>query len=125
MKDNKILLLTIKTILVLSFMFILSSNLYAVNMQFLRYSPVAEFTPDDFAMLQKSGFSALNDNADGKTNSWTNPETNHSGTITPLDSSTIDGMQCRKTKITNQTETNNGEVVFTFCKVKDDWKVLK
>ena len=125
MQQNKILMLTIKTILALSSMLILSSNLYAVNMQYLRYSPVTEFTPEDFSMLQNSGVKALNDNVDGKTNSWTNPETNHSGSITPLNSSVIDGMQCRKTKITNQTETNKGEVVFTFCKVKGRWKVLK
>jgi len=125
MQQNKILMLTIKTILALSSMLILSSNLYAVNMQFLKYSPVAEFTSEDFAMLQAAGVKALNDNSDGKSNEWKNPETNHSGSVTPLGSSTIDGMQCRKTKITNQTETNKGEVVFTFCKVKGRWKVLK
>jgi len=125
MQQNKIMVLSIKTIIVLSLMLILSSNLYAVNMQFLKYSPVAEFTSDDFAMLQAAGVKALNDNVDGKSNEWKNPETNNSGSITPLDSSVIDGMQCRKTKITNQTETNKGEVIFTFCKVKNRWKVLK
>lgn len=125
MQQNKILMLTIKTILILSLILIFSSNSYAVNMQFLKYSPVAKFTSEDFAMLQTTGIKALNDNADGKTSEWKNPETNHSGSITPLESSTIDGMQCRKTKITNQTKSNKGEVVFTFCKVKDHWKVLK
>jgi len=125
MQQNKIMVLSIKTIIVLILMLILSSNLYAVNMQFLKYSPVAEFTSDDFAMLQAAGVKALNDNVDGKSNEWKNPETNNSGSITPLDSSVIDGMQCRKTKITNQTETNKGEVIFTFCKVKNRWKVLK
>ena len=94
-------------------------------MQFLKYSPVASFTDEDFAMLQDTGRKAVDNNEDGKTSSWKNPQSGNSGSITPLDSSVIDGNHCRNVKFTNQSKKHNGESTFTFCKINDHWKVIK
>ncbi|WP_198264434.1 hypothetical protein [sulfur-oxidizing endosymbiont of Gigantopelta aegis] len=106
-------------------MFLLFSNASAVNMQYLKYSPVASFEPEDFEMLQTVGRKALDENKDGVTSEWANTETGNSGSITPLDSSTIDEMHCRKTKLFNKAKDKSGQAVFTFCKVGDRWKALK
>ncbi len=106
-------------------LFIFSGNLLAVNMQYLKYSPVAAFTNEDFLMLQETAVKALNSNQDGQVSMWKNIETGHKGSITPLNSSTIDGMQCRKTRISNASQSGIGESTFVFCKNKDQWKILK
>ena len=126
MRQNKMIMLFIKSVTALCLMLVLTANLYAVNMQYLKYSPVADFTAEDFEMLQTTGKKALEENKDGVTSEWKNPESKNSGSITPLETSTIDGMNCRKVKIFNQTSITSGSVVFTFCQVSDGkWKVLK
>ena len=114
-----------KTLLIPGLILLFISNTYAVNFQYLRYSPIASFTSEDFELMQEAGYQALNEYEDGKVIKWENPETQNSGSITPLNSSTIDGLQCRKVKIVNQAKNKYNESSFTFCKVKDKWKILK
>jgi len=115
-----------KIITTLCLLSMLSSNSFAVNMQYLKYSPVSDFTAEDFEMLQTTGFAALKENKDGASSEWKNSESNNSGVITPLNTSEIDGRHCRKVKIKNITVTKSGSAVFTFCEVSDgDWKLLK
>ncbi len=117
---------TAKIATTLSLLFMLSSNSLAVNMQFLKYSPVSDFTAEDFEMLQNTGKAALKENKDGVSSEWKNAESKNSGIITPLKTLEIDGMHCRKTKIENHTETRSGNATFTFCKTSDNkWKLLK
>lgn len=104
---------------------LLSVNAYAVNMQYLKYSPVAAFTSEDFAMLQTTGKKALEENKDGQLSEWKNPQTGHSGSITPLNSKTIDGMHCRKVRFLNRTANISGQAIYTFCQVDEQWKILK
>lgn len=125
MQQNKATPLIIKSLFSLCLILSCVSTTHAVNLQYLRYSPVASFTAEDFEMLQTTGSKALNSNEDGKTSEWKNPESNNSGSITPLRTSTIDGNHCRKVKIVNQSKNRFGETVFTFCKIKERWKLLK
>ena len=123
--SQKAISVTNKGILFSGLFFVLAMNSYAVNMQYLRYSPVSEFTDADFEMLQTTGINALDNNDNGQASEWKNPETEHFGSITPHDSTTVDGMSCRKATIKNQTKTHSGQSTFTFCKVKGKWKLLK
>ena len=99
------------------------SSLQAANMQFLRYSPVSQFTAADFEMMNTTAHNALETNTDGKTSEWENPDTKNSGSITPISTETIDGNKCRKVKIVNQANNQYAESIFTFCKIDNDWKV--
>ncbi len=119
------IIFTIRNAIALSLMLIFTMNSYAVNMQYLKYSPVASFTAEDFEMLQETGHAALNNNKDNETSKWSNPESKNSGSITPLNTSTIDGMHCRRVKIMNQAKSRAGDAHFTFCKVDGNWKLLK
>ncbi len=115
----------IRLLLVSGSCFVLFSNAQAVNMQYLKYSPVSEFTDTDFELLQTTGVQALNEYKNGQMSEWKNEETGHSGTITPLDTSEINGYNCRKTRISNHTQEKDGQAVFTFCKIDGHWKILK
>ncbi len=101
------------------------SNVQAVNLQYLKYSPVSEFTETDFELLQSTGLTALNEYKDGQTTEWKNEQSGHYGSITLLESSEIKGNYCRKTRIKNYTQQKNGQAVFTFCKINGHWKILK
>ena len=125
MKYNKLMILTSKSFILLVLLLVGISNSHAANMQFLKYSPVASFSSEDFEMLQTTADKALQDNEDGQISEWKNPETGSSGSITPLNTSTIDGMHCRKTKIVNHSKHQSGHSTFTFCKVDKQWKILK
>lgn len=114
----------LNTLLILVFG-LLSMNTYAVNMQYLKYSPVASFTSEDFTMLQTTGKKALEENKDGQLSEWKNSDSGHSGSITPLNTKTIDGMHCRKVRFLNRTENISGQAVYTFCQVDNKWKILK
>lgn len=110
----------------LCFIFVFTvPNVFAVNMQFLKYSPVSDFSETDFELLQKTGVSAINNNDNGQASTWQNPETGHYGSIKPLDRKTIDNMPCRTVVIENHTKQRSGQSKFTFCKVDNKWKVLK
>lgn len=125
MQHNKIIIFTIKSVIALCLTLMFTTHSYAVNMQYLKYSPVASFTSEDFEMLQTTGIKALRENKDGESSEWKNPESNNSGSITPLNTSTIDGMHCRKVRIFNQAKSQSGNATFTFCKVGEHWKILK
>ncbi len=126
MRQNKMIILTAKSITALCLLILVTTNSYAVNMQYLKYSPVANFSAEDFELLQTTGKKALKDNKDGERSEWANTDSKNSGSITPINSSTIDGMHCRKVRIENKTESKSGSAIFTFCNVSGDkWKVLK
>lgn len=115
----------VSVLILLVFLTCFVSNASAISMQFLKYSPAASFTAEDFKMLQETGKKAVDDNADGKTSSWKNSQSGNSGSITPLDSSTIDGNHCRRVKFINRAKENYSESTFTFCKINNLWKVIK
>ncbi len=129
MHQKKYLSLATKALIRMFFLLIFISffsvNLYAFNAQFLKDAAVAEFSNEDYDLLLATLDSALNHNEDGASSKWDNPQTGHSGIITPLDSSVIKNMQCRKVKIINHAKNNHGQPVFTFCKVDNQWKILK
>ena len=115
----------IRTLLIFTFISLFSVNLYALNAQFLKYAAVAEFSNEDYDLLLATLDTALNYNEDGISSEWNNPQTGHSGVITPLDSSIIENIKCRKTKVINHAKSKHGQSVFTFCKVDNQWKILK
>jgi len=129
MQQKKYLSLSIRsiinTLLIFTFISLFSVNLYAFNAQFLKYATVAEFSNEDYDLLLATLDTALNHNKDGVSSEWSNSQTGNSGVIIPLDSSIIENMHCRKAKVINYAKSNKGQPVFTFCKVDNQWKILK
>ena len=99
----------------------------AVNLNFLRHSPASKLTAEDTALLSAAVQHALNHNEDNTTHRWHNPETEHCGELTPLNTYTAYGTTCRKLKIHNRTEIENGSLEFDFCQDPEtgEWKILR
>ena len=112
----------IMVILVLAYGF--STPTYALNWQFLKYSPISFFNDEDWRLLRETGLDALNNQADGITVSWENPQTQNSGTITLVKTYEKEGSTCRQAKLFNKGGGQTGTSVFDFCRNADEtWQV--
>jgi surface antigen len=91
---------------------------------FLSKSPFAYFTSEDTALFKKTLFDVLDNQPDGKTVTWSNQKTGHSGKIKSTKSYTVDKSPCRTIKFFNSANGVTGQGVFEFCKQKDgSWKI--
>jgi surface antigen len=110
--------------LALMTLFVMTQNIYAFNMQYLKYSPVSKFTDKDWEILKETGKKVLNNGKDGETVSWENQESDNHGSFKPVSTSTANGQTCRVIEIRNYSGNLSGKAVYTFCKQDDGkWKV--
>ncbi len=90
----------------------------------LRGSPIIKFTDKDWELLRSNARTALDDEPDGTTTSWGNPDTGHSGSITVISSFEKDGRRCRKARFSNEAGNLSGTETHDLCKVADGtWKI--
>lgn len=81
----------------------------------------------DKAQMHRTSQTALETTKSGTTSTWTNPDSGHSGTITPVETyQTASGEYCREYQ---QTVTVGGETqraYGTACRQPDgSWKIVK
>ena len=113
-------------ILVAGLALVFSLPASALNWSFLQYSPVTQFTDQNWELLRQAGEKALASGADGEIVRWSNPSTGASGSIQPLDTTQREGMTCRLTAISNSAGGASGTSRFTFCKQADGtWRVVQ
>ena len=84
-------------------------------------SALSAFTDSDWDLLKKNAKTALNDNTNGNTQQWLNNETGHSGKITPLSTSTINGRLCRNTEFVNVAGDNSSITRVNLCQQGEKW----
>ena len=117
-KHNLVISLTLFAIIVMH------QQVYAVNMQFLKYSPVSNFTDRDWEILKNTGKQVLNENKDGEITFWENPDSDNHGSLKPIATSTKNGQTCRVLEIRNYTINLSGKAVYKFCQQNDGkWKI--
>lgn len=91
----------------------------------LRDTVIAQFTEQDQRLMMASVDAALAAPDDGEPLHWKNDATGASGSVTPLNRLTWDGLACRRLKIANRYRTMAGEGVYRFCeKPKGQWKLV-
>ena len=87
-------------------------------------SAIAQFTPEDFDLLKAAARDVLNNQPDQKEISWNNPGTGHSGSITVLGTTEMNGQTCRDTLLKNDAKTVKGTSQYLLCQQADDtWKI--
>ncbi|MDY6943978.1 MAG: RT0821/Lpp0805 family surface protein [Pseudomonadota bacterium] len=94
-----------------------------IPLNFLRDAPVAQFTEEDFALLQQTLQDALKEGEDGEVYSWQNPTTGAEGDIIPLSTYEEQGHRCRRVQLINRARKGHGMSIQVFC--RDDtgtWK---
>jgi hypothetical protein len=103
-------------------LFLLSLYLHtagAYNLRFLKHSPVRHFTEQDWEMANAATRQALRESKDGETVAWENPESQSSGTITPLETKSQNGATCRILKIENRAKGLSASSTYPFCQKPD------
>jgi surface antigen len=91
----------------------------ASNVQFLRDAPIAKMTKEDLALFQTNMHEALEQDADGATRRWKNPNTGASGALTPVSTSEQNGLKCRRLEIVNTVQGLTGRSTFDMCRQAD------
>lgn len=90
------------------------------NLGFLRDAPITRFTGPDLEMFQSNLTAALEQNADGSTRRWENPNTGSSGQIAVINSFVQDSKRCRRTRISNRARGYaEAQTDAVFCKDAD------
>ncbi len=100
-----------------------SSSAVAFNEFFAKGGPLSYLTESDISIVRTAVRSALDTAPDGNTETWTNPETKSSGTITPTKTFTKYGLRCRSVQFTTYAGGQSGRSEWTLCKTKDGWKI--
>jgi surface antigen len=102
----------------------LSAPLYAANDWFAKDMPISQMTEVDIEIMSSAINETLADVADGETQHWSNPETDASGTLTPMSTSEDGDMLCRQLQIANEAKGKTAQSVYEFCRQADgSWKV--
>ncbi len=76
-----------------------------------------EFTEEDWRMADAAFDAAIDHNADGEVESWDNPKTQNSGSITPVRTFTnANGEKCRLIEIVNRAKKQQSKFRLSFCR---------
>ena len=97
----------------------------AYNLNFLKHSPARHFSKDDWTLAKEAVDKALNETKDGVTVSWNNPQSNNSGSVTPIQTTSNAGLTCRKLQIENVAKQVSGGATYEFCQQADGTWALK
>jgi len=90
------------------------------NLGFLKDAPITRFTGPDLEMFQSNLTAALEQNADGSTRRWENPNTGSAGQIAVINSFAQDSKHCRRTRISNRARGYaEAQTDAVFCKEAD------
>ncbi len=118
---NKIIKLTL---LIISFT--LYTGTHAANLRFLNDAPVSYFAKDDTKLMESKVYEALNNLADGEHLDWQSPDLKKKGRVIIEETLSQPVPICRRARILNYAKNQNGNVIFIFCKDKDNkWKIAK
>ena len=100
-----------------------SSQGFAAGVGWLSNAPIRFFSEKDMQLMKDTVFSALSNNEDGVKSEWVNSETGHKGSITPINSKKIQGLNCRDVEMFNSAGGRTANPKYTFCQHEDgSWK---
>ena len=106
---------------------LIAGSAQGANFRWLEFSPVRNFTDDDWDMMTATADRALNKGKEGEVFSWENPESGSSGSLTPMGKAeSKKGGDCRKLQISNQAGGLSGDSTHILCRQPDgEWKVVR
>lgn len=101
-----------------------ASAVFAFNYRDLRTAPIAWFNDRDMEMMTEAFNKAMDNNDDGASTEWSNDDTGHHGTITPLDTSRQGSQTCRRARVENYAGSNHGITRLKFCRNNGEpWQI--
>ena len=97
---------------------------HGFNLNYLKFSPVRDFTEQDWKMAKAATRQALEKTEVGEAVSWENPETGNSGESKTIKVYSKGKILCKDVEIINRSQTLEGKARYGFCKQSDgEWKV--
>jgi surface antigen len=87
--------------------------------------PTTHLTSADTKIMMATMDKALDEGEAGRAYPWQNHSTGASGSITPKDSFSRKGMQCRNAEVTLSAGGQKSVSGWKFCKTPKGWKVLE
>jgi len=97
--------------------------IHAQNTAFLRSAPVAFLTDEDVEILLSTVQTAMNEQPDGETVTWSNSKTGHTGVINVTNTHSDYDTTCRQVEMANEAAGRTGRGTFRMCKADDGkWK---
>jgi len=118
---NRLLSVMAATLLTLS----MASPSFALSgLGFLAKYRIAYFTPEDSWLFKNTLYDVLNNQPDGKTVTWINQKTGHSGKIKSTGTFVQNGLTCRRVELFNSAGGVTGQGKVNFCRQEDgSWKI--
>lgn len=87
----------------------------AVNLSFLRNTPIAAFTDEDIVIARDHIRKALNNGKNGEVVEWENTNSGAAGEYTLLKTYQRNGATCRRIKVIHRTKKRHAESTHNFC----------
>jgi surface antigen len=92
---------------------------HAVNLSFLKNTPITAFTDEDIAMAQDHIRNALNHGKNGDVVQWENTNSGATGEYTLLKTYQRNGATCRRVNVVHSAKGRRGESVQTLCQTSE------
>jgi len=109
--------------LIAGLLLVLAAPISAQNMSFLTSAPIAQLDDADKKILRETVRDALDNQPDGETVEWLNPDTEATGTIRVLDTHEDFGTTCRTIRTFTRAGGREGGGIHRLCKAEDDsWR---
>ena len=118
---------TIKVITLLILLNLNTGPAYSAPWSWMESSPASHFNETDWEILRETARDLLDNGDNGTSRSWSNPDTQNSGTITVINKGQIDGQVCRRIRFENIAGAKNlsGTGTYFLCKQEDGtWKIV-
>jgi surface antigen len=103
---------------------ILSGQVQARAWEWAKRLPINQYSPEDIAILKQGMAEILGSLENGETGQWSNPETGHGGSITPMTSVQQNSKTCRQTRFTSVMGGQENVSEFLLCQQENGgWAV--
>lgn len=104
-----------RNLFVVSIALVICADAAAVNLNFMRNTPISRFDDTDLEIFQTATINALDNAADGHVASWENPDSGHNGQIFIISTDDSSGQTCRRIRIVNVAGNLNSNVHHNAC----------
>ena len=120
---RKMIVLSV-VVLALSGIFPQSSESQTRGWGWIKRLPVSHYSAEDSAIFHAHVDQALGEAENGERVEWSNPDSGHSGAITPLTTEQLKGLNCRQARFESQADQAQNISEFLLCQQPDgSWSV--
>jgi hypothetical protein len=94
----------------------------ANNLTFLKQSPIAAFTGEDYDLMTRNVDAVLTNAKMPAKSEWRNPQTGNSGTAEALlEFSGPKGERCKRLRVVNKAGSRDSRATYTLCRNETGW----